>query len=83
MELADAKDGRAAFYQIRSDSLPLYLDAGLRIVKVGEEACIYLKQFNLEARSAMVLRQALKRGEFANPIFEPLSAREAAQLRGE
>ena len=29
---------RAAFYQIPPASLPLYLDAGLRVMKLGEEA---------------------------------------------
>jgi phosphatidylglycerol lysyltransferase len=33
VELADAHGGRAAFYQVRPDSLPIYLDAGLRVVK--------------------------------------------------
>ena len=40
VELADAHSGRAAFYQVRPDTLPVYLDAGLRVVKVGEEACL-------------------------------------------
>ena len=83
VELADANGGRAAFYQIRPDSLPLYLDAGLRVIKVGEEACIYLKQFTLEGSQRYGLRQALKRGEREGLTFELLSAPEAAQLRGE
>ncbi|HEX4210529.1 MAG TPA: bifunctional lysylphosphatidylglycerol flippase/synthetase MprF [Candidatus Binataceae bacterium] len=83
VELADANGGRAAFYQIRPDSLPLYLDAGLRVIKVGEEACIRLKQFTLEGSQRYGLRQALKRGERDGLTFELLSAPEAVQLRGE
>ena len=63
VELADGHGGRAAFYQVRPDSLSLYLDAGLRVVKVGEEACINLDQFCLEGSERYGLRQALKRGE--------------------
>ena len=47
VEQADAYGGRAAFYQVRSDSLPLYLDAGLKIMKLGEEALVPLAGFDL------------------------------------
>ena len=36
--LAHAHGGRAAFYQIPPESLPFYLDAGLTVVKLGEDA---------------------------------------------
>jgi phosphatidylglycerol lysyltransferase len=73
VELADAHSGRAAFYQIRPDSLPIYLDAGLRVVKVGEEACLCLKDFSLEGSHRYGLRQTLKRGERDGMEFEILS----------
>ena len=73
VELADEHGGRAAFYQVHPDNLPLYLDAGLRVVKVGEEACIHLEQFSLEGRERYGLRQALKRGEREGLTFEILS----------
>ena len=83
VELADANDGRAAFYQIRPDSLPLYLDAGLRVTKVGEEACIYLNEFGLDGSQRYGLRQALKRGERDGLTFVLLSPQEAAPMYGE
>jgi len=61
--LAHAHDGRAAFYQVRPDSLPIYLDAGLKLMKLGEEACIRLDEFGLEGARRQHLRYALKRGE--------------------
>jgi phosphatidylglycerol lysyltransferase len=73
VELADEHGGRAAFYQIPPESLPLYLDAGLRVVKVGEEALIDLEQFNLEGPARYGLRQAVKRGEREGLTFEILS----------
>ncbi|MGO9361528.1 MAG: phosphatidylglycerol lysyltransferase domain-containing protein, partial [Xanthobacteraceae bacterium] len=79
VELADRHGGRAAFYQVRPDSLPLYLDAGLRVVKVGEEACIYLDRFSLEGSERYGLRQALKRGEREGLTFQILPPQRVCQ----
>jgi phosphatidylglycerol lysyltransferase len=73
VELADAYSGRAAFYQVRPDSLPVYLDAGLRVVKVGEEACLYLQDFSMEGSHRYGLRQTLKRADREGLEFEILS----------
>ncbi len=73
VELADEHGGRAAFYQVPPESLPFYLDAGLTVVKVGEEAVIDLDQFNLQGPERYGLRQALKRGEREGLTFEILS----------
>jgi phosphatidylglycerol lysyltransferase len=81
VELADNHGGRAAFYQVRPDSLPLYLDAGLRVVKVGEEACIYLEKFSLEGSERYGLRQALKRGEREGLTFQILPPQPTCQER--
>jgi phosphatidylglycerol lysyltransferase len=62
VRLAHAHDGRAAFYQVRADSLPLYLEAGLRLIKLGEEARVDLHDFGLEGSKRTHLRYALKRG---------------------
>jgi phosphatidylglycerol lysyltransferase len=74
VELAGTQGGRAAFYQIRPESLPLYLDAGLRIVKVGEEARIDLKHFGLDGSHRYGLRQALKRAERESITFEIITS---------
>ena len=63
VSLAHAHGGRAAFYQVRPEALPLYLDAGLKLMKLGEEACIGLDGFALEGKQRTNLRYALKRGE--------------------
>ncbi|MGH7779029.1 MAG: bifunctional lysylphosphatidylglycerol flippase/synthetase MprF [Candidatus Binataceae bacterium] len=73
VELAATHDGRAAIYQIRPESLPIYLDAGLRVIKVGEEACIYLEQFTLMGPERYGLRQAIKRAERDGLTFELFS----------
>ncbi|KDR34944.1 bifunctional lysylphosphatidylglycerol flippase/synthetase MprF [Caballeronia grimmiae] len=61
--LAHKHNGRAAFYQVRADALPLYLDAGLTLMKLGEEAHVALADFDLKGSHRAHLRYALKRGE--------------------
>jgi len=61
--LAHAHGGRAAFYQVRASALPLYLDAGLTLMKLGEEAHIALDEFDLKGSHRSHLRYALRRGD--------------------
>jgi hypothetical protein len=56
-------NGRVAFYQVPPASLPLYLDVGLRVMKIGEEACVALPKFTLEGSGNAGLRYFLRRGE--------------------
>jgi phosphatidylglycerol lysyltransferase len=77
VELADEHGGRAAFYQVRADSLPLYLDAGLKILKLGEEAIVPLADFTLQGGRWSGLRYALKRGEREGLTLEMLAPEEA------
>jgi phosphatidylglycerol lysyltransferase len=72
--LADAHGGRAAFYQIRPESLPLYLDAGLSVMKLGEDARVPLDDFNLEGGARAHLRYTLRRGEREELSFEFIPA---------
>jgi phosphatidylglycerol lysyltransferase len=60
--LAHRNGGRAAFYQVRPETLPVYLDAGLHLMKLGEEAIIDLGAFSLKGSARSHLRYALKRG---------------------
>ncbi len=69
VELAREAGGRACFYQVRSQSLPMYLDAGLRLFKLGEYAHVPLADFSLEGKQRSGLRYSAKR-----------SAREGAEL---
>ncbi|MGD0186280.1 MAG: bifunctional lysylphosphatidylglycerol flippase/synthetase MprF [Roseiarcus sp.] len=68
--LAHAHGGRAAFYQIPPESLPFYLDAGLTVMKLGEDARVRLASFRLEGGAAAHLRYALKRGARDGLTFE-------------
>ncbi|WP_206957156.1 bifunctional lysylphosphatidylglycerol flippase/synthetase MprF [Trinickia acidisoli] len=61
--LAHKHGGRAAFYQVRADSLPLYLDSGLTLMKLGEEARLSLDGFDLSGPKRAALRYSLRRAE--------------------
>lgn len=63
IELATDHGGRATFYQVRGESLPLYLDAGLRAFKLGEYAYVPLPGFTTKGTKRAHLRQAINRGE--------------------
>lgn len=65
--------GRASFYQIRPENLPVYLDAGFTAMKLGEEAVVDLPDFQLKGGPSAHLRYALKRGERDGLQFELLS----------
>lgn len=63
IELADSHGGRAAFYKTRPQALPLYIDAGLRAYKLGEEAFVSLPEFGLQGSRRANLRHGVARGE--------------------
>lgn len=60
-ELCDRERGRPAFYQVHPDSLPLYVDVGLTLTRLGEEACVPLVDFALEQPRNSKLRQTFNR----------------------
>lgn len=69
-ELVDRRGGRTVFYQVGGVCLPLYVDLGLSLVKLGEEARIALAEFGLEGSARAELRQARRRAERAGASFE-------------
>lgn len=60
-EICDQERARCAFYQVRPGSLPFYVDAGLTLTKLGEEARVELAEFDLSKPSSTKLRYALNR----------------------
>jgi phosphatidylglycerol lysyltransferase len=69
-ELADRHHGRACFYQVGAEGLPRYLDMGLVLLKLGEEARVPLEGFGLEGGERRGLRQAVARAERDGLAFE-------------
>jgi len=70
-QLARRHGGWPVFYQVREDHLARYVDLGLDLIKLGEEARVPLAGFDLSGRARYDLRQALRRykEKFA-PVWE-------------
>ncbi|HKA13701.1 MAG TPA: bifunctional lysylphosphatidylglycerol flippase/synthetase MprF [Myxococcota bacterium] len=60
-ELADQHGGLVAFYQVRPDDLPVYLDLGLDLRKLGESARVQLTDFSLSGGRRKGLRATYNR----------------------
>ncbi len=73
-ELADLFGGRTVFYEVSHDSLHLYLDLGLSLVKLGEEARVSLPDFDLDCRAGKEQRYALRKLEKEGCRFDILPA---------
>ncbi|MEI2719088.1 MAG: phosphatidylglycerol lysyltransferase domain-containing protein [Gemmatimonadales bacterium] len=56
-ELADRAGGHTVFYQVGPEHLGLYIDLGLVLSKLGEEAHVPLAEFTLEGRDRKGLRR--------------------------
>jgi phosphatidylglycerol lysyltransferase len=57
-EAADRFGAKLVFYRVKTDMLPMYLDLGLTMVKLGEEAIVDLTAFGLTGKSRASLRHA-------------------------
>lgn len=62
-ELSERHYGWTVFYEVCPQSLPLYLDLGLTLLKIGETANIPLDRFSLEGGARKGLRQGYHRLE--------------------
>jgi len=60
-ELSDRHGGWTVFYEISKAYLPLYLDLGLSLLKLGEHARVSLAKFSLEGKSRKPLRNVCNR----------------------
>lgn len=77
-EMCDQHDARPVFYQIAADALPLCLDLGLSIIKLGEEAHVPLDDFSLEGKKGRDLRLARNRAIRDGLSFAVLPRNEVA-----
>lgn len=79
-ELAHRHGGRAAFYLVPPGDLPLFLDLGLALFKLGESARVPLDSFTLDGGGRKWLRRARKGAVDAGCSFEVVDAETAASL---
>ncbi|WP_248917014.1 bifunctional lysylphosphatidylglycerol flippase/synthetase MprF [Pseudomonas entomophila] len=63
-DLCDLHHARPVFYQVRAENLPFYMDIGLTAIKLGEEARVDLRRFDIDAKGKEMkdLRYTWNRG---------------------
>ncbi len=74
-ELCDRHGGWTVFYEVGADNLPVFVDLGLTVLKIGEEAVVTLPGFSLEGSSHKGLRHLQRKLEREGCTFEVLEAR--------
>ena len=60
-ERCERGGGWPVFYQVNPADLDLYLEVGMSLLKIGEEARVRLEQFNLDGKSKKVLRNTVNK----------------------
>ena len=70
LALCRANGWKPVFYQTTADNLGVYAQAGLKAVKVGEDAQIALADFSLAGKKYVKLRNDLRRIEKAGVVLE-------------
>jgi phosphatidylglycerol lysyltransferase len=61
LELCDHYNGLPAFYQVDADNLALYIDLGLSLFKIGDEARVDLPSFSIDRPGFKDLRYVHRR----------------------
>ena len=79
-ELCDRYGGWPVFYEVGTESLPLYLDLGLTPYKIGEEGIVPLQTFSLEGKSRKPFRNRCNRMEKEGYVFDFVESWEVAPL---
>jgi phosphatidylglycerol lysyltransferase len=69
-EMCDEGGRWPVFYQVETDHLPLYIDLGLTMLKLGEEARVPLTDFSLEGKGRKSLRHTSTKVERDGCTFE-------------
>ncbi len=69
-EMCDAGGRAPVFYQIDEDRAAIYVEAGLTLLKIGEEGRVPLNDFNLEGKKKADLRSSDRKLTAAGCIFE-------------
>lgn len=72
-EQADRYGAKAVFYQVGPELLPYYLDQGLSLFKLGEEARVDLSTFSLQGKQRDTQRSVRNKFSKMNYHFEILS----------
>jgi phosphatidylglycerol lysyltransferase len=80
VELCDRHGGWAVFYKASREQLYLYLDLGLSVVKLGEEARVPLESFSLDGPERRNLRRMWRRAEQDGCSFDVIDAPQVCSI---
>jgi phosphatidylglycerol lysyltransferase len=75
-ESADEHGGWPVFYEVSARHLPIYIDLGLTLLKLGEEAIVPLASFSLDGGGRKALRRTRKDAMKAGASFEVIPPEE-------
>lgn len=77
LERCDLHHVAPAFYQAQPEDLPTYVDAGLHLIKLGQEGIVPLPGFTLEGQAVKSLRQGRNRIARDGYVMEVVSQEQA------
>jgi phosphatidylglycerol lysyltransferase len=80
LEQCERAGGWPVFYQVSPADLDLYLEVGMNLLKIGEEARVRLATFNLDGKSKKTLRGTVNRLTRAGLRLEIIPAEAVAPL---
>ena len=78
--MVELHGGQAIFYEVGTDMLSVYLDMGLTLLKLGEEAIVSLSEFSLAGANRKGLRYTYNRLNRLGCSFEVLPADKLAEI---
>lgn len=79
-ELSSRHGGRTVFYEVGADELPLMIDLGLSVYKIGERGRVPLQTFSLEGSARADFRRTCRKVEHAGYTFEIVPREEVPAL---
>lgn len=79
-EMSDRHDGWSLFYEVGRERLDLYLDLGLTLLKLGEEAIVPLHTFSLDGHEHKGLRHSHHKIEREGCSFEIIASDRVSPL---
>jgi phosphatidylglycerol lysyltransferase len=77
---ADRAGAYSVFYEVAAENLPLYVDAGLALSKLGEEARVRLRDFSLDGSARAALRQSNRKARREGLTFRIVRPGDVAEL---
>lgn len=79
-EAADEHGAAPVFYEVSANHLPLYIDLGLTLLKMGEEALVPLADFSLDGRDRRGLRRTQRDFQKVGATFEIVAVEQVPAL---